>query len=497
LWFFFISWNAAKEMDGDETVAALLHWATQRGAHFSPSLAVRDGDAGRGVFCVAAVRSGDLLLRLPDSMAVRPLGGPIAALVAHGECSQLLGLVLTLVHELFVAAPRKPFFALLAATPLPRVPCLWSAAERLHLVGTSLALAVAEDPCAIYETDVLPWMQKLGEELFPPAARTQAAFEAALSWALSRGFRGLISYEMGHNFPYLAADGPPPSAQGGPYMLPLVDLLNHSSDPALLSTVLKSVELEGEGGRAFEMRASRDLCEGEEVLHSYGAHDAAELVRTYGFCDAGAPAYVWTAKISRDELLQAARTVLRQGDSSLQAAADLLFAQPWMPVVFVVRRPAAGIMEVALPPHLLSAVQVLAFSEEEFRAWSEAGCIPLGEEYLDDESIMTVVSCLTELVTVCIRRYSPAPPVAAATSATSVATIGQTLRNEELRLLGELKKAILSVYFRFEEAQDGHGDEDEDEDREEDEGEKEVEWEEEREDMRPAKRRNTDRNTAE
>eukprot|EP01044_Picomonas_judraskeda_P011348 COSAG03_NODE_1536_length_3911_cov_2.531742_4_plen_481_part_00 len=471
-------------MGGDEAVAGLLRWASLGGAHFSPSIAVRDGDVGRGVYCMAAVRTGDLLLRLPDSLAVRP-SGAIAALVAGGECSPLLGLVLTLVHELFVAAPRKPFFELLAATFLPGLPCLWSAAERLHLAGTSLAPAVAEDPRIIHETQVLPWMQKLGEKLFPPAARTQAAFETSLSWALSRGFRGIVSYEMGHNFPYLAADGPPPSAQGGPYMLPLVDLLNHSSDPGLLSTVLKSVELES--GRAFEMRAARDLREGEEVLHSYGAHDAAELVRTYGFCDAGAPAFVWSAKISRDELLQAARTVLHPSDRSLQDSADLLFAQPWMPVEFVLRRPTAGVMEVALPPHLLSAVQVLAFSEEELGVWREASCIPLGEEYLEDESIMAVVSCLSELVAVCVRRYPPASLVPVGAAAASAAKIGQTLRQEELRLLGELKKAVLSVYFRYEKAHD----DDDEEDSDEDEGEEEVGGEEGPSDTRPAKRRNT------
>ena len=462
-------------MESDEPVAALLRWATRNGAYFSPSIAVRDGDSGRGIYCVAAVRSGDLLLRLPDSLAVRS-GGVIAGLVASGECSRLLGLVLTLVHELFVAAPRKPFFDLLAATTLPGIPCLWSAAERLHLTGTSLAPAVAEDPRIIYQTDVLPWMHKLGDELFPPPARTQEAFETALSWALSRGFRGLVSYEIGHNFPYLAADGPPPSAQGGPYMLPLVDLLNHSSDPAQLSTVLQSVELSGEIGRAFEMRAARDLRKDEEILHSYGAHDAADLVRTYGFCDAKAPAYVWSAKISRDELLQAARTLPRQSDRTLHASADVLFAQSWMPVEFVIRRPATGAMEVALPPLLLSAVQVLTFSEEEFGAWCEAGCIPLGEEYLEDESIMAVVACLSELVALCIRRYLPSSSVAAPTNA---ARIGHTLRKEELQLLGELKKAILSMYFRFEEACD------EDVDGEEP-------WEEEeRSDTRPAKRRNT------
>lgn len=86
-------------------------------------------------------------------------------------------------------------------------------------------------------------------------------------------------------------------------MLPLVDLLNHTSDPSKLTTTLKRAEGTGD----WEMRASRDLQRGrvcsqspphhgfqkaserlrcgcrEEVLHSYGAHDAAELVRTCKF----------------------------------------------------------------------------------------------------------------------------------------------------------------------------------------------------------------------
>jgi hypothetical protein len=193
-----------------DRIARLLDWAMERGAVWSGALEVKAGSRGRGVFCTEAIKSGELLLQLPQALAVGPLP-QIATLVKSGECSGLLGLVLTLVHSLHTCdSDGTPFFQDLAATELPGIPAFWSAAERAHLAGTALdASAAAEDGALIFERDVLPVMERLGNELFPAAARTLAAFEAALSWATSRGFRGRVSYEVGHLFAHLGADGPP------------------------------------------------------------------------------------------------------------------------------------------------------------------------------------------------------------------------------------------------------------------------------------------------
>ena len=193
-----------------DRIARLLDWATERGAVWSGALEVKAGSRGRGVFCTEKIKSGELLLQLPQALAVGPLP-QIATLVKSGECSGLLGLVLTLVHSLHTRdSDGTPFFQDLAATELPGIPAFWSAAERAHLAGTALdASAAAEDGASIFERDVLPVMERLGSELFPAAARTLAAFEAALSWATSRGFRGRVSYEVGHLFVHLGADGPP------------------------------------------------------------------------------------------------------------------------------------------------------------------------------------------------------------------------------------------------------------------------------------------------
>ena len=59
--------------------------------------------------------------------------------------------------------------------------------------------------------------------------------------------------------------------------------------PSLATTVSElcvctycRVDGDGDAVDALEMRAERDVAAGEEVLHSYGTHGAAELLRTYG-----------------------------------------------------------------------------------------------------------------------------------------------------------------------------------------------------------------------
>ena len=106
------------------TFANLRDWCCERGAEWSPTLEVRDGERGRGVFATAPIKEGELLLRLPASLIIQP-SGPIAKLVANGECSKLLGLALTHMHESRVAEPRAPYFADLASQPPPNVPLRW------------------------------------------------------------------------------------------------------------------------------------------------------------------------------------------------------------------------------------------------------------------------------------------------------------------------------------------------------------------------------------
>ena len=104
--------------------ASLREWCCERGAEWSSTLEVRDGEHGRGVFATASIKEGELLLRLPASLIIQP-SGPMASRVASGECSKLLGLALTHMHESRVAEPRAPYFSDLASQPPPNVPLRW------------------------------------------------------------------------------------------------------------------------------------------------------------------------------------------------------------------------------------------------------------------------------------------------------------------------------------------------------------------------------------
>ena len=314
---------------------SLLAWATARGAVWSSALEVRDtGPRGRGVFSAGAgLKKGDVILRLPLSLAVRP-SGHLRELCAENKITNVMALALILVHELFAdPSSRDPFFELLAASASPAVPLLWDRST-LHLLhGTALmgstaslrsaalggggakpgggppsnvagpdaALAAAREAFA---TDVLPAMALAGEEYLPTHIRTMRNFETALAWVTSRGLQGRLNYEVGcaGMWPYLRTDGPPSGV--GPFMLPLFDLINHASDPSERCTHLERPTGEdGEPAPYMEMRADRDVPVGEEVLHCYGAQGAAELLRTYGFSE---PSPLSKITVTQAELLVAA-----------------------------------------------------------------------------------------------------------------------------------------------------------------------------------------------
>ena len=267
----------------------LVKWSQTQGALWNAAaLELRTtGPRGRGVFARRKIKAGEVLLRLPSGMAIYP--APVFdGLIQRGECHVMLGLVLTALHEMSVKQPPDPFFAFLNATLPPPMPMLWTKEEIEQLIGTTLLPAdvstddVAKAALSAYKTDVEPLMHAVGEAYLPSRVCTRAAFTRALALVLSHAVQGRVAYEHGPGglWPYLRADGPSPVLPGGsagPFLLPLFDQLNHSSDSADLCTRLtrageqqsRADDADASGARGhFEMRAERDIEQGEEILHS-------------------------------------------------------------------------------------------------------------------------------------------------------------------------------------------------------------------------------------
>ena len=119
-----------------QAVSKLLAHARAAGAELHEKVVVKEGQRGRGLFAAAPIAKGALLLSVPLSHAVVP-AGPLADLVPT-RCSRLLALALTVLHEIHVKSPRDPFFEMLAASPLPPTPSLWTHDAIAELEGTSL-----------------------------------------------------------------------------------------------------------------------------------------------------------------------------------------------------------------------------------------------------------------------------------------------------------------------------------------------------------------------
>ena len=511
--------SASPECTAAAEVASLLdHARTHKGFHIAGALEFRDGERGRGVFTKEGVTTSNaLLLLVPQTLSIEPLPA-LNELVRRGETSRLLALTLTMLHGLHEESKSATYYALLKASPLPDTPLLWSAQDLAQLEGTSLlrgragagadtaAAAAAAAAASCFELDVLPIMERAGDAAVPKASRTATSFTTALAWVMSRAVLGRVAYEFDEPrlWPYLRPDGP--ATDTHLRLLPVFDCINTSPEPAACNAKLVQP---GSDLGGWEVRTLRPLKAGEEILISYGHHGAAELVRTYGVAPtggakAGAPSRSSAAtgvnpntdvNFSREEVLRAVRAALSRhgrhggaaagsedddssGDVLSEADASARFAAlegaGRLPVCFTVTS-----LLTAVPPMLLTAVQVLLMDAEEYSEWEAAGCISLGVSFLDDASLPHVVGSLLSLVNARVHELGAGGDAAearAGEAAPLAVRMGRGLRVEERQVLDALKRAVLSLEV---------ADEDEEEESEDESGSS-VSEDEEEQDAAPA-----------
>ncbi|GBF94957.1 hypothetical protein Rsub_07458 [Raphidocelis subcapitata] len=289
---------------GEPSQAALLAWLKQRGAYVSPKLDLFGAGVGgdRTVRAAAAVDEGERLLLVPEcaTLTLPPGGGrdeaaagsdgaPVAAAAAHLSsahpgASPFMRTVLLLMAELArgEASPWAPYIASLPAS----TDCLltWPASDRALLAGTSLE-DKGRDAQSVFASDIAP-MLAARPDLWPPAKAGYAEFQRAAEMVQTRAF-----HMKEENW----VTGAVTEAVEQLYLIPAMDMLNHSTLPELRNTTLErisaplTVEVEGVGTLSFDsfftMKAERAIAAGEEVLHTYGDLSDAQLLQTYGFLE--------------------------------------------------------------------------------------------------------------------------------------------------------------------------------------------------------------------
>ncbi|GAX10971.1 hypothetical protein FisN_2Lh501 [Fistulifera solaris] len=238
-----------------------------------PELELREmASDHRGVFTRNAIRYGETLIRLPLSCAIHGQDMPIEYSVGQGtkrQASTWLRCLAALYRYQRGNSAKND--AYLQSLP-HQFETLWSWSQEevdSFLAGTSACLHVAEigeDRVNSWYIDVAAVEARYQEHVRPYLEQhcqlnsTYDAFSRACQIISTRAFH-LASASQDYS---------------GPFLLPVIDLLNHSAvDP--LTT------LRFEQG-AFIMKAEDNIPAHFEIKHSYGTElTARESLRTFGF----------------------------------------------------------------------------------------------------------------------------------------------------------------------------------------------------------------------
>ncbi|KAL6778695.1 hypothetical protein ACKKBF_B05025 [Auxenochlorella protothecoides x Auxenochlorella symbiontica] len=171
----------------------------------------------------------------------------------------------------------SPFHAHITSMPSSHdCPFAWSEAEFSPLL----------------ETDIDPGLREAGLELYEEAARELASrYPQAWPEFTYERFAWAAGMVQSRTFHLQATNWVTGGTSDGCelYLLPGIDMVNHSSQAEQRSTELRFTPDRTAGGERipgeFTMLASRAISSGEEILFTYGDLSDTELLHTYGFVE--------------------------------------------------------------------------------------------------------------------------------------------------------------------------------------------------------------------
>ena len=273
---------------------------------------------------------------------------------------------------------------------------------------------------------------------------TFEVFSAAVSAVVTRGFN---------------SPSPTGGSPEGPYLLPLVDLLNHSSLSP--STVLTRT------ATGFSMTATRAIPAGTEVTHSYGPFDNSSLLKTYGFVTPDPPLCSPVA-FPLSSLLAALSSVAERFSRLPSRTSD---EETWDPkeswpakVEWLERMHGGGVevtMEGGVTDELVTVVAAVMVSGEAFEEIfsgreSEEECL-LEKDAIMSEPFLGVLTAAT-LSLLCTSRLSLLSPTAGKGRSEGREGMAEVVKEEERRVCERVRDECGVVLRRL-----GEGGEEEEE----------------------------------
>jgi hypothetical protein len=309
----------------DQQWKNIVAWVQAAGGHVHPSLQLQGDGPARGVIATQTISKGDLLIRMPTTCVCSGISME-ENWKSNNESSSSKSAspwlrCLAAYYQAASNTTTSKFQPYLESLPKEYETLFQWTDQQIHdyLAGTTLGKMIQldrqEDSLKTrFHLGVRPYLEILGLLSAGKSEQEELEdFKRACMCLSTRGFH--LRSEENDN----SALAPLSSlSYNGPFLLPIIDLLNHDETNAC--TTLQRDATSG----TFFMIAEHDIPSCEEVVHSYGdAMTSAQILQTFGFVPeshaqrvlkSSSPqadtASKWTAAVlSKTELLSACRKV--------------------------------------------------------------------------------------------------------------------------------------------------------------------------------------------
>ena len=262
----------------------LVAWVQKHGGLVDGRLVLRSEEPKaattyRGVFASAPIPNGALLISVPGNLSIN--GHSMPCTYHTGERRAASCWLRTLAA--FLQAKKT----VTSESPISWTPYLqslpttyetlwcWNESELEVLKGVqSPTVPISSSTTASWKINrqeletrfrqiIHPYFQSVG---FPDIEFD--SFAEVCQLVSTRGFHDILTQ----------AEGDHGRSAPGPYLLPVIDLLNHGEGPAIATSLHRNKNGD------FVMVAERSIDSGEEILHSYGPQlTSSQFLATFGF----------------------------------------------------------------------------------------------------------------------------------------------------------------------------------------------------------------------
>ena len=287
----------------------LIQWINANGGYINESLVLKEvrSDA-RGVFAKNDISKGSLLIKLPNKLSVSGSAFPLRYTCQNEDQERLASPWLRCITAIFAIFAKKEeesncdFEHYISSLPNSYETLLhktsWPDDQvEKYLSGTHVGKMVLQDRKfdtlrTRFHGNIKPYL--LFNGLIGDTARDDDVFELIKKCCACVSTRGFHLNTDNSSSPSTQSS----SSYSGPFLLPFIDLLNHSSTAKDRCTSLSrqmanssfiTSSAGGSGNNAqgvFLMSAERDISKDEEILHSYGNDlTSGQLLQTFGFVE--------------------------------------------------------------------------------------------------------------------------------------------------------------------------------------------------------------------